>query len=158
MRAKRAGDPTVVPPWPGRDLFPVRDALVVPADEAQTTILGDHQREGVADCLTETVRRSMTRPDAISSNPASCCGIEIVGPCDPGDFRQLPSNLHSEPENFQRISQNAHASTTCEVGHQVSHLEQGLVHLDEVTRTARLICPASQPLKRWRPRPERAPW
>ena len=62
-----------------------------------------------------------------------------MGPCDPGDFRQLPRNLHAEPENFQRIRQEYRAIDACEVGHQVSHLEQGLVHLDEVARTARLI-------------------
>ena len=58
-------------PWTRRDLLPVCDALVMPADEPQATILGDYQRQSIVDGLAETVRRPMTRSDSIRADPCA---------------------------------------------------------------------------------------
>src|SRR5690606_12121400 len=52
----------------GGHLVPVGDRIVVPADEAQASVLGGDYRQRVADGVAEPVGRSMPCADAIGSD------------------------------------------------------------------------------------------
>jgi hypothetical protein len=73
----------------------------MPADEAQTTILGDHQRQSIADGLAETVRRPMMRSDSIRADPLRQIQRVVTAPLE---RVAVPSIAETET---RRVSESA---------------------------------------------------
>ena len=88
-------------PWPCGQLLPIRDAVYVPADESQSTILRNNQSERVTQCLAQAISRTVACSHPIGPDPFPLGALHVERSRHTCDLRQLARDLYTEAHDLQ---------------------------------------------------------